>query len=155
MKDTFEYSKYTPEHFINLKFSKLTKYKSKKYPDTDFYINEDGEFVLAIHTNIYHKENSILVNLEFWKLFALKYSMNYSQIQKIIQLASVNILKLPSVLPDWIDINSTCDIKYDGTAGFIIDYIEKEYKLNKSNLNLFIPNTTEYKLEKFIPLKVC
>jgi hypothetical protein len=67
--------------FIKGKVSNLTEYKDRKYPDSLFFMNSEGKWILEQNG----KNESLWVRYEgFWEVLEIKYQLNYSDIQLII-----------------------------------------------------------------------
>ena len=68
--------------FIKDKISNLTEFKDSKYPDSIFYMNSEGEWILDQDD----KNKRLCVRYEdFWQVLQIKYNLENSDIQYLIQ----------------------------------------------------------------------
>jgi hypothetical protein len=69
-------------NFIKGKINNLTEYKDKNYPDSIFFMNSEGKYILELDD----KNEYLGVRYEgFWEVLGTKYKLNYTDIQFIIQ----------------------------------------------------------------------
>ncbi len=79
--------------FIESKISNLIEFKLDNYPDSIFYLDDAGKLILEFielengNYGLYVRYNN------FWEILDIKYSMEYSDTQSIIQYLVENSFK--------------------------------------------------------------